>query len=259
MNTGAQRRALKETGAQRGIGPNGETPAAPSHEQLAPVGSRTAAKIRVFIAAENRLLRDALARILAKQENIQVSGLDSMAPFREEWFRKLDAEIFLFVSRGKLDDDVAAIRAVRVAAPQTRILLMGMGPDAGDFLQCVRAGVSGYLLCDASSEEVLRGIRAVQAGEAACPGILCNVLFRYLEREAALMPCVSARRRLGLTRREQQLIPFIAQGLTNKEIANHFSLSEQTVKNHLYRMKHKVGAEDRLDIVQLYRAQGFLT
>jgi DNA-binding NarL/FixJ family response regulator len=122
----------------------------------------------------------------------------------------------------------------------------------------VRAGVSGYLLRDASSEEVLRGIRAVHAGEAACPGALCSVLFRYLEREAALMPCASPRRRLGLTRREQQLIPFIAQGLTNKEIANHLSLSEQTVKNHLYRMKHKVGAEHRLDIVPLYRAQSFL-
>jgi DNA-binding CsgD family transcriptional regulator len=74
----------------------------------------------------------------------------------------------------------------------------------------------------------------------------------------AELPCASARRRLGLTRREQQLVPLIAQGLTNKEIANHFSLSEQTVKNHLYRMKHKTGAEDRLDIVQLYRVQGFL-
>lgn len=258
MNTGARRSALKEMSAQRGIGPNEEPLVARDHGELAPGGQRPAVKIRVFIAAENRLLRDALAKILAKQENIQVSGLDSMAPFRAEGFRELDADIFLFTSRGNLDDDVAVIRAVRAAAPQTRILVMGMGPDPRDFLQGVRAGVSGYLLRDASSEEVLRGIRAVHSGEAACPGALCNVLFRYLEREAALMPCLSARRRLGLTRREQQLIPFIAQGLTNKEIANHFSLTEQTVKNHLYRMKHKVGAEDRLDIVQLYRAQSFL-
>jgi DNA-binding NarL/FixJ family response regulator len=63
---------------------------------------------------------------------------------------------------------------------------------------------------------------------------------------------------MGLSRRELQIIPLIAQGLTNKEIANHFSLSEQTVKNHLYRMKHKIGAEDRLEMVQLYRSQGFL-
>jgi two-component system, NarL family, nitrate/nitrite response regulator NarL len=66
------------------------------------------------------------------------------------------------------------------------------------------------------------------------------------------------RQRLGLTRREQQLIPLIAEGFTNKEIANHFCLSEQTVKNHLYRMKHKIGAEDRLGIVQVCRTQGFM-
>ena len=54
------------------------------------------------------------------------------------------------------------------------------------------------------------------------------------------------------------LIPFIAKGLTNKEIANHFCLSEQTVKNHLYRMKHKIGADDRLSIVQRFRKEGFL-
>jgi len=123
----------------------------------------------------------------------------------------------------------------------------------------VRAGISGYLLRDASSEEVPEAVRAVQAGEAVCPGTLCSALFRYFESETASLPCVSARYRLGLTRREQQLIPLVAQGLTNKEIANHFSLSEQTVKNHLYRMKHKIGAADRLDIVQVYRAQGFLT
>ena len=259
MNTSARRSALKETDVQHSAGANGHQPAEQPPEKLRTAGEAPAAEIRVFIAAENRLLRDALAKMLAKQEDIQVSGMDAMTPFQEEGLQELQADVFLFASRGNLDDDLAVIRVVRAAAPQTRILLMGVGSAPGDFLQSVRAGVSGYILRDASTEEVLRGIRAVQAGEAACPGGLCSVLFQYLEREAAMMPCVSSRRRLGLTRREQQLIPFIAQGLTNKEIANHFALSEQTVKNHLYRMKHKVGAEDRLDIVQLYRTQGFLT
>lgn len=259
MNTGARRSMLREVLAKQGTMAKWEELAAQSSADLQPAGAQTAGKIRVFIAAENRLLRDALAKILTKHEKIQVSGLDAMTPFHPEGLRDLDADIFLLVSRGNLDDDLAVIRTVRTAAPNVRILLMGMSSAPGDFLQSVRVGVKGYLLRDASSEEVLEGIRAVHAGEAACPGGLCSVLFRYLEREAALMPCVSARRRLGFTRREQQLIPFVAQGLTNKEIANHFSLSEQTVKNHLYRMKHKVGAEDRLDIVQLYRAQGFPT
>jgi len=58
---------------------------------------------------------------------------------------------------------------------------------------------------------------------------------------------------LGLTRRQQQLVPLIAQGLTNKEIALQLNLSEQTVKNHVHRMLQKVGAEDRLSVVEMVR------
>jgi DNA-binding NarL/FixJ family response regulator len=196
--------------------------------------------------------------MLAKKGCVEITGLESATPLQAEHVAETNANVLLLTSRGALDDDLQMIHTVRVAAPGVRILLLGMARNAAEFLQCVRAGINGYLLHDASSEEVVEGVRAVHAGEAVCPGTLCAALFRYFESEAAALPCASARRRLGLTRREQQLVPLIAKGLTNKEIANHFSLSEQTVKNHLYRMKHKVGAEDRLDIVQLYRTQGFL-
>jgi DNA-binding NarL/FixJ family response regulator len=132
-----------------------------------------------------------------------------------------------------------------------------MAEEEREFLQCVRAGISGYLLRDASAGQVLQSVQAVAAGEAVCPGTLCAVLFRYFTSDATSLPCTNSGRRLGLSRRELQLIPLIAQGLTNKEIANHFSLSEQTVKNHLYRMKNKIGAEDRLEMVQRYRTQSF--
>jgi len=216
------------------------------------------AKLSVFVAADNRLLREALARMLAKRGDVEVTGLEATAPLQAESVAQTNADVLLLTSRGALHEDLHMIQQVRAAAPKMRIVLLGKVKDEGEFLQCVRAGIRGYLLHDASSDEVLDGVRAVRAGEAVCPGALCTALFRYFESEAASVVCGSPRRRLGLTRREQQLVPLIAKGLTNKEIANHFSLSEQTVKNHLYRMKHKIGAEDRLDIVQLYRTQGFL-
>ena len=217
-----------------------------------------AEKIRVFVAAENRLLREALARVLTKGGCVEIIATDSAAPFHTDALLDAHPDILLLTSRGSLQEDLSAIQLVRAAAPAVRILLIGMAKDEREFLQCVRAGISGYLLRDASAGEVLQGVQAVHAGEAVCPGALCSALFRYFESDTASLPCVSSRRRLGLSRRELQLIPLIAQGLTNKEIANHFSLSEQTVKNHLYRMKHKIGAEDRLEMVQLYRTQGFL-
>jgi DNA-binding NarL/FixJ family response regulator len=225
---------------------------------VAEAGGVPKAKVSVFVAADNRLLREALARMLMKKGNIEVVGLECGVPTQVESVAQTDADVFLLTSRGTLNDDLRMIQEVRAAAPGMRILLLGMAKNEAEFLQCVRAGISGYLLHDASSDEVLEGVRAVHAGEAVCPGAMCTVLFRYFESEAASLPCASARRRLGLTRREQQLLPLIAKGLTNKEIANQFSLSEQTVKNHLYRMKRKTGAEDRLDIVQLFRTQGFL-
>jgi DNA-binding NarL/FixJ family response regulator len=261
MSASARRSLATDVAVTRNGRSNGAETAT-SNELAGPMGPESdavpAAKLRVFVAADNRLLREALAHMLAKKGNVEVTGLESTAPLRAECVARTNADMLLLTSRGTLHEDVLMIQQVRTAAPGMRILLLGKVKDEGEFLQCVRAGISGYLLDDASSGEVLEGVRAVHAGEAVCPGALCTALFRYLESEVASMACGSPRRRLGLTRREQQLVPLIAKGLTNKEIANHFSVSEQTVKNHLYRMKQKTGAEDRLDIVQLYRTQGFL-
>ena len=214
--------------------------------------------VSVMVVAQNRLLREALTRMLKKKENIDVVGGEESDPLAGDWLSRTNADVLLLTSRGTLHEDLVVIHRVRTAAPRTRIVLLGMVKNEGEFLQCVRAGINGYLLHDASAEDVIDGVKAAHAGEAVCPRSLCTALFRYLEGESSLTMCGSPRRRMGLTRREQQLMPLIAKGLTNKEIANHFSLSEQTVKNHLYRMKQKTHAEDRLDIVQLYRVQGFL-
>lgn len=93
--------------------------------------------------------------------------------------------------------------------------------------------------------------------KASCQSTLCGWLFNYFEREATSLPSGAVRQQLDLPRCEQQLVARIAQGLMNKEIANRFCLSEQTVMNHLCRMKH-VGADNRLGIVQTCHRQGFL-
>jgi len=231
-----------------------------AEESAARVNESTAAaaKPRVFVAAENRLLREALSRMLVKSGEIDVVGMDMKEPFRAEDLLEEETEVLLMSSRGIRNEDLTAVRKVRTTAPKVRILLIGVTGEQTEFLQCVRAGVRGYLPRDASAEEVVEGVRALHGGEAICPGRLCATLFRHFEREATSPPSASVRQRLGLTRREQQLIPLIAEGLTNKEIANRFCLSEQTVKNHLYRMKQKIGAEDRLGIAQVCRTYGFM-
>jgi DNA-binding NarL/FixJ family response regulator len=261
MNTGARQSLVAPDQGLRRARSNGERRMNGTDEDeesgLESEG-RAGRKPRVFVAAENRLLREALSRMLVKDGDIEVAGMGKAEPFRAENLLREKADILLLTSRGSMNEDLTAIRKVRACAPNVQILLIGMAGEGTEFMQCVRAGVHGYLPKDASAEDVVDGVRAVQAGKAVCPGTLCALLFHYFEREATIFPSASVHQRMGLTRREQQLIPLIAEGLTNKEIANRFCLSEQTVKNHLYRMKHKVGADDRLSIVQVCRTQGFM-
>ncbi len=221
-------------------------------------GAQKRQKPRVVVSAENRLLREALSRMLSKSGDIEVIEGESSEPAYTENLHPEEGEILLLSSKGDLDQDLDAIRKVRSSTPEVPVLLIDGTGDETNFLQCIRAGVRGYLPRDASAEDVVGAVKAVHEGKAVCPGALCAILFRYLEREATCFPSATVHQRLGLTRREQQLIPLVAEGLTNKEIANRFCLSEQTVKNHLYRMKQKVGAGDRLGIVQMCRTQGFL-
>ncbi len=250
-------RAVQSRSLPRQASPgNGRSAEATRRAAALPAGQR--AKTRVFIAAGNRLLRETLTRMLGKHASLDVAGSVANTAEEVEAIAASGPEILLIASRYSLESDLEFIRSVQSATQGMRIILVGMEEDENTFFQCVRAGVAGYLSRDASAEEVIAGVLAVRDGGAVCPGQLCRALFGYLAREAANYPSASLQRCLGLTRREQQLIPLVAQGLTNKEIANHFCLSEQTVKNHLYRMMQKVGVSDRLSIVDLCRTQGFV-
>jgi len=214
--------------------------------------------VSVFIAAETEPQQEVLTRLLRKNPSVEIAGKDCRSPFDVAAMVGKGADILLLTSCGNFLEDLTVIRSVRATQPGTEVVMLGSTSNEAEFLQCVRAGVHGYLSRDAAPEEILEAIFEVRAGAAVCPGKLCVQLFRYFEAEAKSLPSASIHQRMGLTRREQQLVPLVARGLTNKEIANHFSLSEQTVKNHLYRMKHKIGAEDRLSIVHLCRMQGFM-
>jgi DNA-binding NarL/FixJ family response regulator len=195
---------------------------------------------------------------LDKREQFCVLAQHADGPFDPTGLAKEPTDVLLLVSRERVQVDLDQIAAIRAHTPTLKILLLGSAKEDSEFLQYVRAGISGFLWRDASDSDLTQAIENVHAGKAVCPGELCAALFRFLEDAEPRLPFGSPTQRLGLTRREQQIVPLIAKGFTNKEIANHFCLSEQTVKNHLYRMKHKTGAEDRLNIVQKFRHHGFL-
>ena len=208
----------------------------------------------VLILCCNRLLKESVTRIVSKRTDYQVVASDALGfhPVREVADSKPDVVVL---------DSVEVLGDITKSAPNQRggrsirFVLVAMVDDHNRFLTAIRLGAWGYVPQDASAVEVLTAIRAVAQGEAVCPARYVRVLFDYFASQTALMPKSRVRVRLGLTRREQELVPLIDQGMTNKEIASRLNLSEQTVKNHIHRILRKVGVEDRLSVSEAVQTQ----
>jgi DNA-binding NarL/FixJ family response regulator len=213
-------------------------------------------RVGVFIIAENRLLREALTRILSKKTDICISGAAQFAPETIQQISDSDAEMLLVNPAAPLALEPGYLLELRSLATRFKLVLVGMEEDGQSFLWAVRAGVLGYALKDAAAADVVAAVRAAARGDATCPPSLLRYLFSYFGQQWSEIPNGRVRSHLGLSRREQQLVPLIARGLTNKEIAAHLNLSEQTVKNHIHRVLQKVGATDRLTIVEACRELG---
>jgi DNA-binding NarL/FixJ family response regulator len=212
--------------------------------------------IKVFLVAENRLLREALGKMLQKRDGLHVVGAAAFSDQTPERVAGADPNILLLDSAVSSSSGLHMIAQLRKAAPSLKVIMIGMTGDSEVFLQAVRGGVQGYMLKEASAAEIIAGVRAVANGEAVCPPNLCMALFDHVATQGTPLPGFHIRQILGLTRREQQLVHMIARGLTNKEISSELNLSENTVKNHVHRMLRKVGANDRLGAVELCRLQG---
>lgn len=212
--------------------------------------------VQVFILAENRLLREALTRILNKKSDIHVAGASAFAPSVVEQIGNSAADVLVCDSAAIALSALRLIPEVRTAVPGLKVVMIGMEPDRETFLRAIRDGVVGYILKDASAMEVAAAVRSVANDEAVCPPSLCLALFESVARQTSQFPTFVIKHNLGLTRREQQLVQMISRALTNKEIASQLNLSEQTVKNHIHRMLRKLGASDRLGVVELCRMPG---
>ena len=206
----------------------------------------------VFLIAGNRLLRETLVRILNKRGGFHVCGVSPSVPHSaSDTSGVSQANIVILDPVSTQPFNYAFVSRTIEENPEISVVMINMDDNPEVFLECVRAGATGYLLKDASAGEIVSAVRAVLEGQAVCPQRLCLELFRAFSRQWTMFPNARIKLELGLTRRQQQLIPLIAQGLTNKEIASQLSISEHTIKNHIHGIMRHLGAEDRLQIVDL--------
>jgi len=228
---------------------------------LCPNSSAKSTEVNVFLATENRLLRDTLARLLRKQSGIRVTGVVANSENLSQQVQESTCGMVLTdfaPGSGKFLElcDLDRINS------DLKIILIGMEDDPDIFMRAIRLGVRGYVLKDASALEIVAAIRHVGRGEAICPPNLCMVLIEYVWRQEQGNPESSHSTGAAagrLTHRQVQLMNLVANGLSNKEIAASLNLSQYTVKNHLRRVMRQVDATNRYDAVELMRASGLLS
>jgi DNA-binding NarL/FixJ family response regulator len=213
--------------------------------------------IKVFLISGNRLLREALSKVLGRRTDLRVLACVPYRPAVVSEVADLQPDVVVIESQLLDRGGRETVLAILKSQPAVRVLAFGMSSDESGFLSGVRAGIAGYLTQDASAAEISAAVRTVAHGGAVCPPSLCRALFDEIagRSSGAIRPAATRR---GVSRREQQILELVEAGLGNKEIATELQLSEQTVKNHMQRVFRRLGVGDRLEAVELCRDRGWI-
>ncbi|MFG2597061.1 response regulator [Streptomyces sp. NPDC048462] len=202
--------------------------------------------IRVLIADDQVMVRQGFTVLLNAEAGIEVVGQAVDGVDAVEKVAQLSPDVVLMdVRMPRLGGIEATRRVTQTPGSAVRVLVLTTF-DLDEYVyEALRSGASGFLLKDASADELARAVRVVAAGDALlAPNITKRLIAEFSRVSAPLRP--PSRDRLGdLTERETEVLSLIAQGLSNAEIAGKLVVAEQTVKTHVSRILVKLGLRDR--------------
>jgi DNA-binding NarL/FixJ family response regulator len=215
-------------------------------------------RIKVLIADDHRVVREGLCAILKTKEDIEVVGDAQDGQEAVEKARALLPDVILMdVSMPRMTG-VEATRVIKREFPHIGIVALTMYEEQQYIFDLVRAGATGYLLKDTDSAQILAAIRAIYRGESLIhPSVATKILaeFSLLAQGKSKKPSWEEH---DLTEREITVLRLVADGKTNKEIANSLDLSEKTVKNHVRNIFHKLQVYDRTQAAILGIRKGLI-
>jgi DNA-binding NarL/FixJ family response regulator len=211
------------------------------------------ASIRILIIEDNRLLREGLTTMLDGQADMRVvatigSGNNVLAKAGQT-----KPHIILLDVGLKNFNELSVVESVRKNLPEAKVIGMGFIPSQSDILEFVEAGASGFILKDATVKEFLGTIRSVAQGVKILPPSLTDSLFSHVVKLALSKKKGQKVEAVRMTKREREIIVLIADGLSNKEIAQRLNIATHTVKSHVHNVMEKLALHSRLQIANFLR------
>jgi DNA-binding NarL/FixJ family response regulator len=203
--------------------------------------------IRVVIADDHGVVRDGLAGVIAAEPDLEVVGAVGNGAEAVESCRAATPDVVLMDLEMPVLDGIEATRIIREEWPETAVLVLTSFSDARRITAALAVGAAGYLLKDASAEDVVRGIRAAASGGAPLDPHAARLL---LEARDAPDPLA------GVSPREREVFALLLDGLPNKLIAQRLGISEKTVKTHLTHIFRRIDVTDRVQAILWAERQG---
>ncbi|HLF99196.1 MAG TPA: response regulator transcription factor [Acidimicrobiia bacterium] len=216
-----------------------------SDHEHGPIGDT----IRVLVCDDHALFRRGLNMILDTESGIEVVAEAEDGVEAVEKAMQLTPDVVLMDVRMPRLSGIEAAARVRESVPSAKILMLTVSDEEEDLYEAVKAGANGYLLKEISIEEVADAIRAVTQGQSLIsPSMASKLLqeFNVLSKQADDRSSPHAPK---LTERELEVLQLVAQGLSNRKIADKLYISENTVKNHVRNMLEKLHVHSRMEAV----------
>lgn len=206
-------------------------------------------KIRILVIEDNRLLREGICSIIDEQPDMKVAASCSDAKDIRKIRESKPAMVLLDIGL-RSQNSLSVVKLLKKEFSGIRIILMDLVPLEQEIVEFIKAGVTGFILKDASSGDFLETLRLVSGGAKILPPHLTSSLFSQIVDNAVKKDSPLLKESVSMTKRERQIIELIADGLSNKEIAEKLHLSPHTVKSHVHNILDKLALHTRVQIAK---------
>jgi len=207
------------------------------------------ASIRVMVVDDHEVVRTGLKAILEPEEDLEVVGEAASASEAIQKVPRLDPHVILMDVRMEEMSGIEACRLIKSDYPQVNVLMLTSFGEEEAVMSSIMAGASGYLLKNRGRADLLIAIRAVAGGQKLLDP---SVTGKVMEELARLTAKEGERAVEKLSDREKEVLMLVAQGLTNKEIADRLVISEYTARNHVSSILGKLGLSRRSEVAARY-------